>query len=144
MKKFSNKIGVKVADEPVLKISKPLKTELDVKNKIYTLMNEFVHIKLDGTHDPMFLQNVHISGKEMFINAMYDYIMNVINKNNKDVIQESRNKAFDMDLSWFDSKIDFLNEEISKYNSDDYTLKNMLLNEERNLNVEVKNDETEE
>jgi hypothetical protein len=143
MKKFSTEIGTKVGTEPKIKYDKNLGKELDIKNAIFAMLNEFVHIRLDGACDPVFLQNVHISGKEMFTEALYKFFENRMIKENKDLMGECRNRVYEQDIAWIDSKLDFLNEQLDQYNSDDLSLKNQLIKENLEINIKKIDESTD-
>jgi hypothetical protein len=132
MKKFSKEIGVKVGVEPKVSVNNVKRKELDIKNAVNAMMNEFIHIRLEGNHDPMFMQNVYIGGKEHFLDAMCQYIENRMIKENKTTLEEARGKVFEKDLSWIDTRIDILESQSNQFNIEDMTVKNMLLNESKN------------
>lgn len=77
MKKFSNISGSKVNEEPVVKINEEEQELLAIKVGIVKLMDRYLNIRSYGSARAELLNNsVSISGKEMFAEALIDFLSN--------------------------------------------------------------------
>lgn len=77
MKKFSNVSGSKVNTEPVVKVNEEEQELLAIKVGIVKLMDRYLNIRSYGSARAELLNNsVSISGKEMFAEALIDFLSN--------------------------------------------------------------------
>lgn len=75
MKKFSNISGSKVGVEPISKINEEEQELLAIKAGIVKLMDRYLNIRSYGSARAELLNNsVSISGKEMFAEALIDFL----------------------------------------------------------------------
>lgn len=75
MKKFSNISGSKVNTEPIVKVNEEEKELLAIKVGIVKLMDRYLNIRSYGSARAELLNNsVSISGKEMFAEALIDFL----------------------------------------------------------------------
>jgi hypothetical protein len=119
MKKFSSISGSKVGEEPKRQLSDEKSENLAIKAGIISLMDRLLTIQTNGsTRRDIIQSNVRITGKEMFAEALIDFLND---KSLSDQIKALESlKSENRDWISIDEKINTLNNMIF----DNYTLSN--------------------
>lgn len=106
MKKFSKITNQKINQEPV---SKNESSEIDqIKGQMMTIMDRCLRIQSYGSVDHRYLSgSVKIEGKEMFLEALMDFLDNVMSKDRVAILESLKGDIRDWEL--LDNKIDQLN-----------------------------------
>ena len=126
MKKFSKSIGEKINEEPIIEISKEEKELEYIKCSILKLMDETLTIRTYGSVSPVLTVPTKIAGKEMFVEALIDFISD---KSMKDQIKALESlKSTSKDWTIIDTQINSINESITlnKQSSHIQKIKNFL------------------
>lgn len=121
--------------------------EMALRNAIWQLMNDFLQIRIEGPINPILMGTIFISGKEHFTEALCDFITTECIKENRSILELAKNKIYESDMTWVESKIDFLSNKIAESNSSYLTLENLLIKAEIKsirLNSDLTDSEKEE
>ena len=113
MKKFSSMSGQKVNEEPKVEVNKDLNELMVLKAGIIKLMDNLLTIQTYGsTRRDIIQNNVKITGKEMFAEALIDFLSD---KSLNDQIKALESlKSESKDWQSIDNKVIDLNNEINE------------------------------
>ena len=108
MKKFSKITGQLINEKP--KVESEINEKELTKLKIVNLMDRLLRIRAYGPVDNRFLTgSVKIEGKEMLAEAIIDFLSDMSNKEQSEILESLKSEIRDWDI--IDKKIDDLNKE---------------------------------
>lgn len=109
MKKFSNISNSEVGKEPEVKIDENKQKVENFKHSILKLMDDFLSIRSYGSARPEIMIPTHIAGKEMFVEALQDFLTQ---QENKQIISLLESLKWDLrDWKAIDDKINEIQEQ---------------------------------
>lgn len=103
MKKFSNISNAEVGKEPEIKIDENQQKIDNFKHSIIKLMDDFLSIRSHGSARPEIMIPTHIVGKEMFVEALHDFLTQQENKQIINILESLKSDVKDWKL--IDDKI---------------------------------------
>jgi len=103
MKKFSNISNAQVGKEPEVKIDENQQKIENFKHSILKLMDDFLSIRSHGSARPEIMIHTHIVGKEMFVEALQDFLTQQENKQIINILESLKSDIKDWKL--IDEKI---------------------------------------
>lgn len=109
MKKFSNISNVEVGKEPEVKVDEKLQKVEIFKHSILKLMDDFLSIRSSGSARPEIMIPTHIVGKELFVEALHDFLIQQDNKEIVTVLESLKSEV--RDWKTLDDKIDEINKD---------------------------------
>lgn len=118
MKKFSKIAKIESPkDQPVIKLTNEEKDIYNLRMTIEALVDEFLHLRIEGPINPVIRGTVFIDGKEDFINALIESLALATDKKELKVLESARNRFIANDLSWIENQIVEKSEKINEYQS---------------------------
>ena len=147
MKKFTKISNTSVGEEKVEKVV----NDNTLKFEILSLMDNFLEIKTYGNVSPVYMVPTKIEGKELFIEALMDFLQEKIEDKSLKILESLKHEI--KDWKSIDEKIESIKAEkeknilkksvintIDKYSDNKDLLKTYILTKQGNINEKVNNE----
>lgn len=115
MKKFSNIAKIEVSSEKVIKENKDLNSYKELRYLIESLIDDFLHIRIEGPINPILQGTILIDGKNEFIDAIIESFSMFDDKKELKVLESARNRFILNDLAWIEKEINNKEEKINEF-----------------------------
>lgn len=116
MKKFSTIAKIqKPADAPTNEVSKS--PYFEISNLVESLINEFLHIRIEGPINPILQGTILIDGKQEFTEAIIEMFTLLESKKELKVLESARSRFILNDMQWIENEIKSTEYKINEYQS---------------------------
>ncbi len=115
MKKFSNIAKIEVSSEKEIKENKDLNSYKELRYLIESLIDDFLHIRIEGPINPILQGTILIDGKNEFIDAIIESFSMFDDKKELKVLESARNRFILNDLAWIEKEINNKEEKINEF-----------------------------
>lgn len=115
MKKFSNIAKIEVSGEKEIKENKDLNSYKELRYLIESLIDDFLHIRIEGPINPILQGTILIDGKNEFIDAIIESFSMLDDKKELKVLESARNRFILNDLAWIENEINNKEERINEF-----------------------------